>query len=173
MSSYVDLMGDVRWSEPDHVTRVESGVRSDTTHTREHVLIRRSVSFAFYLIAQMLPAGHPAKDLVAQFGRTLTPAALAELQRAAAVFDTADVVAAQARVDAARLDLALDYEETRAALAALPAVPEEGEDPDAERRAELQALLAAASADTLELVAQRAAFRAPVQQPDPIQEGQT
>jgi hypothetical protein len=134
-------MSDVRWTEADHVIRVES-------------FLRRSIGFTFYLFAQMLPAG-PTKDMLASFGQPLTPAALAELTAAAQVFLQADALAAQARADAARLDLALDYEEAQAQLAALPAVPETGPDPDADRRAALQAVLAAASADTLALVASR------------------
>lgn len=158
--SYVDLMSDVRWSEADHVARVEAFVRSTVTETREHVLTRRAIAFTFYVLAQGMPDG-PSKTLLAQFGRPLTSAALNELAAAAQVFDAADTLALQARADSARLDAALDYEAAEAELEQLPPVPEDGSaDPDAERRAQLQAIVADASADTLDLVALRAANRA-------------
>lgn len=164
--SYVDMMGDVRWTDAQHKERIEAIVRSQVTHTRDHVLIRRSISFAFYLLAQMLPAGHPAKAMVGQFGQALTPAALEELQAAAAVFLAADEEAGAARIDADRLHLALDYEEAHRALDALPPAPEEGEDPDADRRAALAAALDAASEDTLALVAMRGRLVANVPEED-------
>lgn len=155
MSSYVNMMDDIRWTEADHVARVESFLRSSVTHVREHVLLRRSIGFSFYLFAQMLPAG-PTKDLLGSFGQPLSPAALAELTAAAQVFLQADALAAQARLDSAALDLALDYEQAQEKLAALPPVPTDGStDPNADARASLQAQLAAASADTLALVASR------------------
>lgn len=159
MSSYVDLMSDVRWTEADHVQRVESNVRKSVTHTREHVLLRRTSALLFYVLSQMLPDGQQ-KQLLASFGQQLTPAALAELSAAAGAFMQADLLAEQARVDASRLDLALDYEEAQAALAALPVAPQGAADPDAGRREQLQAQIAAASQDTLDLVAQRATYRA-------------
>lgn len=189
--SYVDLMGNVRWTEPDHIERVEASVRSSTTHTREHVVIRRTLGFLFYIVAQMLPAGHPAKPLLASKGEPLSDAAMAELTAAAAVFNAADVLAVEARADSARLDLALNYEEAQAALAPLADRPypprtdypagaagnaayteacasvDKLNAADAEaraaKRAAPQAVVNAATQDTLDLVAQRAAFRARMQ----------
>jgi hypothetical protein len=166
--SYVDLMSDIRWSEADHVDRVEAFVRSSVTHTREHVLTRRTFALLFYLLAQSMPAG-AQKDLMASLGRPLSPGALAELLSAAQAFDAADRLAVDARADSARLDAALDYEDARARLAAISPMPEEGDDEDAERRAALQALLDAASADTLALVAQRDEFRE-ASAPPPVEE---
>jgi hypothetical protein len=157
--SYVDLMSDVRWTEAEHVARVEAFLRSSVTHVREHVMLRRSLGFTFYLFAQLLPPG-PTKDLLTPFGQPLTPAALAELTAAAQVFLQADVLAVQVRADSARLDGALDYEQAQASLTALPPTPVGAPDPAATLRAQLQAQLAAAGQDTLDLVAARKAFRA-------------
>lgn len=194
--SYVDLNSNVRWKEADHVARIEEGVRSSVTHVREHVLLRRSISFMFYMLAQMLPDGTPTKPLLASFGQPLSAAALAELTAAAAVFAQADTDAIEARADSARLDLALDYEEAEVALAliveqpypprsdytegpdgdeayaqacaAIDAINAVGADERAAKRAPLQAVLDAATQDTLDLVAWRAGNRAP-QQPQEIQ----
>jgi hypothetical protein len=166
MSSYVDLLSDERWTEQMHVARVDLQTQDGLLLVRERVLTRRSIAFAFYLLSQMLPAG-AARDQVAQFGRPLSASALAELTAAAQHLDDMDALAAQARADGALLNSALDYEDARAGLAALPAAPTDGSaDPDADQRAALQAVLAAATRPTLDLVAQRDAWRA-AQNPEP------
>lgn len=159
--TYVDMMGDIRWSEADHVARVEAVLRSTVTHTREHVMIRRMLALTFYVFGQILPDGAPDKGLFQQFGQVPTPAALGELAQQAQAYVAMDALAAQARIDSALLDTALDYEDDQAALAALPPAPTDGTaDPDADQRAQLQAAIDSAPADTLALVADRAAYRA-------------
>jgi hypothetical protein len=166
--TYVDLMSDVRWSEADHVAAVEASVRSQVTHTREHVLLRRTIALVFYILSQMLPAG-ALQVMCATFGRPLDPAPLAELTAAAAVFLAADTLATQARGDGALLNAALDYEGARTTLAALPPPPTDGSpDTAADQRTALQAQLAAAGADTLALVAQRDAYRASLNPPPEV-----
>jgi hypothetical protein len=163
--SYVDLNSNERWTEQKHVSRVDAETQDGLLLVRERVLTRRSIAFTLYLLAQMLPPG-PTRDMVAQFGRPLSSAALAELLAAAQHLDAMDALAAQARADSALLDTALDYEEARTALAALPPAPTDGSaDPDADQRAASQAVLDGATADTLTLVAQRDAFRAPPADP--------
>lgn len=198
--SYVDLNSNVRWTEADHNEQIEKVIRKDVTHTREHVVIRRMFQMLLPLLAAMLPAaptdGRPdpyASTRAALAGLVqhcvpVTPQQFAEILAAAGVFTQGDVDAAQVRIDSARLDLALDYEEADAALAALADRPypprvdyPEGSDGDAayaqacadvdatnaadaeERTAARiapQAVVDAATADTLDLVAWRAANRA-------------
>lgn len=114
--SYVDLMGDARWSEADHVERVETTLRAQVTHVREHVLIRRSLGLTFHILSQILPPG-PERDLMASVGRPIAPSALPELMAAAEAFLMADDLADQARADGALLNRVLDHEQGIAPLA--------------------------------------------------------
>lgn len=174
MNSFVDPMSSIRWTKQMLDERIDHDTKSDLIHLREHVLLRRSVAFALYLLGQMLPAG-PTKDAVAPFGRPLSPDAIAELTAAAATLDAADVLAAAAKADAALLTDALDYEDVRTRQAALPPVPvpdpDTGITPDdplappdraavEAQRAALQSQMDAFAQATKDLVATRDAYRA-------------
>lgn len=171
------MMSDARWSEQQHVDRVELELRSTVTHVREHVMLRRMMALTFYVFGQILPAG-PQKTMFQQYGQQPNAAALAELQQQALAFMTVDALAAQARADSALLDTALDFEGWRAQEAALPPpAPTDGTDdpltPDEratveQQRSELQAQMAAAAQPTLDLVAQRDAYRTAQNPPPPV-----
>lgn len=168
--SYVDLMGTVRWTEQDHTNRSEAYVRAQISHAREHILMRRLFAFLFYVIVAMLPDGSPLKDLLVPYAKPLPDAAVAELGAAAVVYGQSEAIADAGRADGARLNAVLDIEDVQAAIAAIPPAPADGgEDLLAEARAQahvaLQALVDAAPADALQLLADRAAARAPAADP--------
>lgn len=186
--SYVNMMGNVHWTEQMHQQASESILREDVTQIRERVLKRRILSvFAKTLSILMPPAptdgsADPYADVrplvsgMAAHFVPLTAAAMQELGAAMSKMAGLDDIAAQARSDSALLDNALDYEAIRAqrdALTPLPVPdPVTGITPPdtltADERAEveqqrstLQAELDAYDQSTKDLVAQRDAYRAP------------
>jgi hypothetical protein len=151
--SYVDFNSNIRWSESMHKDKIASELEARMPHQREHVLYRRMISLLVLLGA---PAGHPLRAKC----KMPTPAQMEEIYVAADAMNEIDDLAIQVRLDSARLDKALDYEEAQRALEALPE--------ESEQRAALQAQLDEADADILALVAERAAFRAPEPAPDTV-----
>jgi len=148
--SYVDLMGNARWSDVDHTARGEAIVRATVPQSREFILLRR-------VIGTLFPDGHPLK-------RSLTAGQTEELLAAVAAFDGAEAAIDAAKADCAVLHPALDIEDAARALAAIAPAPEQGEDPFAEVRAAAvaahQALLDAAPVEVLQLLQDRTEWRA-------------
>jgi hypothetical protein len=157
MESYVDLHSDIRWSEAMHKDKIAAVLEAKVPHAREHVLFRRMFSL-FVLLA--LPAGHPLRAKA----KPLTPDQEAEVFAAAVAYTEVDELAVQVRLDSARLDKALDYEEAQRALDALPVAVDGETDLHISERAELLAVLAAATPETLTLVVERAARNQPVEE---------
>lgn len=152
--TYVDFNSDIRWTDEMHKVRIAETLDSRVPHGREHVLFRRM--FAMMVLA-IFPAGHPLRAKA----KPLTEKQTEEVFLAADAYLDADLLADEARIDSARLDKALDHEEAQRALASLLTVEEGEEDPNAEQRLALQAVIDAATEDTVTLVAARYAFRNP------------
>lgn len=115
--SYVDMMGNQRWTGDMHRSKSEAEVRRlQVSHDAEHILLRRSVSMLMAILGQVLPEG-PLRQQLQQFGRMPTPEALLEIAQAAAAFDAAEALADAGRADAAVLHRVLDHEQGIATLA--------------------------------------------------------
>lgn len=155
--SFVDLMGNDKWSEADIVRRTEAMVRAEVSADAETILNRKlqGASIGQYV---------------------LTPEDQAEINRFNSVVFGAQTAGAEARADMAKLQAVFDYEAAQARLALPvydgPATITDGEgntvpNPaialDAEERTAAQAVIDAASVDTLAL----AALRAPAPEPEP------
>lgn len=145
MSSFVELMGNVRWSEVDIVGRMEAMIREHCSATEEMILHRKMIGalYGFY---------------------TLTAQEQAEVAAYAQVCGAAQLAGRAARDDMVLLLQAISVEAAQARLS-LPAVEPgpDGEDngsaADAQERASAQAVVDGASQAVLDLVAQRAAAR--------------
>lgn len=168
--SFIDMMAgreaDVSRDQiGDYVERTLRG-EMNLPHTREHKLLRRALGMVFLILADILPAEHPARAAVAQAGQMPTEAQIADLLAASAKLDAADDLVDALVTQADLRRSAWDYEDARSRIA-LPALqqPAEGEATDAYQadiaaRAQAQAVLDAAASATLELVAQRDADHA-------------
>lgn len=158
--SFVDLMGNDRWSDADITRRTESMVREHFSAAEEMILARRVTGqgLGFY---------------------AMTAADQAELVHFVTVVETARQEGIAARADAALLDAALDLEAAQTRVAQpvpdLPAMVTSTDEAgsaveianpalaqDAADRAAAQAVIDAASQPARDLVAQRVAARAPV-----------
>lgn len=115
--SFVDLTSDVRWTTADRRNRTEALVASQVPPEVERILIRRTVSFVLYVVAQMLPADHPLRASLSAMGRPLDPDQATRLMAAVQVFGEVDALADQADADIALLNRVLDAEQGIALLA--------------------------------------------------------
>lgn len=149
--SYVDLMANTRWAEVDHTNRTQAIVRAQLSLEEELILVRR-------VLGALIGIAYPA------LAKPLTPTQVNEVIAASALFLAAEQAGVDGRRDARKLHAALDVEAAATALAAIPAAPEQGDDPHAEARtaatAAHQALVNAASVEVLQLIEDRADARA-------------
>lgn len=158
--SYVNMMGNDRWSEVDHIRRTEAMVRQHWSVDDETIINRKVVG----ALSGM---------------NVLTAQDQADIADFKSVTQIAQEAGMRARVDAALLHPALDIEDAARALAAVPAAPAPDpetpgvtpEDPyAAERQAKADmhaALLAEASPEVLQLLEEREAWRAAQNPPEP------
>lgn len=153
MSSFVNLMGDLLWSEADIVNRMESMIREHCSPTEELIIHRKMIGAAFGMYE-------------------LSGQEEVEIALYAGVCSQAQLAGRAARADMALLATALAVEAAQARLA--QPEPEEEDAADVEARAQAQALIDNAGAEVLALVQDRAAARAlaapppePVIEPEP------
>lgn len=161
--SYVDLMGNLRWSEHDHIRRTEAMVREHWSLEDETIINRKVVG----ALSGM---------------NVLTAQDQADIADFKGVTEAAQAAGIDARVDAAMLHAALDVEDAKQRLDAVPPPPlPDPENPDATpedpyaaeraaRQAEYQALIGAASPEVLQLLDDRAAYRAAQNPPPAVEE---
>lgn len=158
----VDEFSDKRWTDEELGDAVEDVLRGRVKPTRERVGFRRLLQLLLPLAAQSVPPAPadgsadvwtPTRMFLAAalpHCQPLTPAQAVELGQAAAAFAQADADAVEARSKAQAVNNAMDYELARRLLLARP------DDPQA---AQWQAQMAAASPETLDLVARRDAWK--------------
>lgn len=140
MSSFIDLMADHDWSDADILNRCEAMKRSQFSDQEEQILNRKEhgVERGLYVMSPDESAEQQAFEYLAFQLQQLRVQATADR----------DLLRAARAVEAAQAD-----------LASLPPAPSDGSpDPVADQRAADQAVIAAASQPTLDLVAQRAAY---------------
>lgn len=135
MPSFINLLENDVWSEADIINKTEAELHSVCSKTNELILSRKMIGFS---LGRMIPTAQEQAELTA--------------------YEIAAYQAQQsgiaARADMVRLQAALDYERAHARLA-LP-IPQEGDTAaDAEERSSAQAIVNAATSETLELVALR------------------
>ena len=133
MNSFINLLADDVWSEADIVNRTEAMIASEFPVNAVAILNRKVTASA-----------------IGQY--SLSAADQAEVAHYAAVSNAAAASGNAARADMIKLQAALDYERAQARLAHA-VVP--GDTVDIAERAAAQAVISAASADTLALVALR------------------
>jgi hypothetical protein len=113
----VDLNSDVRWTTEQRRARTEALVQASVPLDVERILMRRLLSFVLYVLAQLLPVGHPLKPLLSAMGKPLSPEAVDKLAAAVGVFNEVEQLADQADADIALLNRVLDAEQGLAPLA--------------------------------------------------------
>lgn len=138
--NWVDLMGDVRWSELDLENRARNELSRDFPDAAE--LQQRVGAFAAG-VGLMTEADRGRLDAISQARAALRTQVEAEFERDALLGEVQTVEAAMG------------------ALRALPPVPEDGHDPDAEQRIGLQAIIDGADPEVSSLVVQRNRYPAP------------
>jgi hypothetical protein len=144
-TSFINMMADHDWSDADMDNRIRAVLAS-------HVSIERQDELRTIMI------GHIAGIRVA------TPKELGEVALVKTIAEEQGLQIIQARLDMALLRKAFAYEKAQARLA-LPELSEEDyiytdRMRDAQERISAQAVLDAAEQEVLDLVAERAAFRA-------------
>lgn len=152
---FVDLRSSVRWTELDVRNRTELILEGAYPVSTQRILARKADVYQLSRLLTLLPDPElplPVYSLSLEEKQEI----LAFGQFSILCGALKDVMWARAQ----RLTGALDYEDTRTALSTLPP-PLEGEpDPFVDARIALQAILDAATPETVALVAERDAWRA-------------
>jgi hypothetical protein len=160
LSSFIDLMADVRWSERDISNRMRELIRAAYPDVEWDFIVQKMLGAFVGLLPGMEPIAY-----------TLSEDEQDEIVALAVVLREVQLAGRAAREDMALLAQTLDAEAAQARLARPQVEPvlSEGEEPavlnqpeldaDAAERAAVQALLDAAPQPVLDLMAARAAAR--------------